>query len=80
MDWSGVDYLLIIVMFLSFWCHLFIAEDPLVRKWCNATFLKICSNEEKKNVLGSTLNIVMKYNTIMYSEVESNELHLLALL
>ncbi len=23
------------------------AEDPLVSKWCNTTFLQICSNEEK---------------------------------
>ncbi len=44
MEWSGVDYLWIIVMFLSavsFWRHPFTAEDPLVRKWCNATFLQI---------------------------------------
>ncbi len=26
---------------LSFWRHPFTAEDPLVRKWCNATFLQI---------------------------------------
>ncbi len=25
---------------LSFWRHPFTAEDPLVRKWCNATFLQ----------------------------------------
>ncbi len=31
---------------LSFWRHPFTAEDPLVRKWCNATFLQICSHEE----------------------------------
>ncbi len=28
---------------LSFWRHPFTAEDPLVSKWCNATFLQICS-------------------------------------
>ncbi len=44
MDWSCVDYLWIIVMFyklfgLSFWRHPFTAEDPLVSKWYNATFL-----------------------------------------
>ncbi len=26
---------------LSFWRHPFTAEDPLVSKWCNATFLQI---------------------------------------
>ncbi len=31
---------------LSFWRHPFTAEDPLVSKWRNATFLIICSNEE----------------------------------
>ncbi len=41
MDWSGVDYLWVIVMFyqlfgLSFWRHPFTAEDPLVSKWCSA--------------------------------------------
>ncbi len=40
------DYLWIIVMFyklfgLSFWRHPFTAEDPLVSKWWNATFLQI---------------------------------------
>ncbi len=25
-------------------------EDPLVSKWCNATFLKICSYEENKRI------------------------------
>ncbi len=31
---------------LSFWRHPFTAEDPLVSKWRNTKFLKICSNEE----------------------------------
>ncbi len=31
---------------LSFWRHPFTAEDPLVSKWCNATFLQISSDEE----------------------------------
>ncbi len=30
----------------SFWRHPFTADNPLVRKWCNATFLQICSDEE----------------------------------
>ncbi len=30
----------------SFYWHPFTAEDPLVSKWCNATFLQIRSNEE----------------------------------
>ncbi len=34
---------------LSFWRHPFTAEDPLLSKWCNATFLQIYSNEEKKS-------------------------------
>ncbi len=35
---------------LSFWWHPFTAEDPLVSKWCNATFLKIFSDEETNSV------------------------------
>ncbi len=31
---------------LSFWRHPFTAEDSLVSKWCNATFLQIFSHEE----------------------------------
>ncbi len=31
---------------LSFWRHPFTAEDPLVSKWCNATFLKIWTHKE----------------------------------
>ncbi len=52
MDWSGMDYLWIIVMFLSaVWALnltapvLFI-EDLLVSKQCNATFLQINYDEE----------------------------------
>ncbi len=31
---------------LSFWRHPFTAEDPLVSKSCNDTFLQICSHKE----------------------------------
>ncbi len=31
---------------LSFWRHPFTADDQLVFKWCIATFLQICSDEE----------------------------------
>ncbi len=31
---------------LSFWRHPFTAEDPLLSKWCDDTFLQICSDEE----------------------------------
>ncbi len=40
MDWSRVDY-------FGLWRHPFTSEDPMVSKWCNANFLKVCSNEEK---------------------------------
>ncbi len=30
----------------SFWRHPFAAEDTLLRAWCNATFLQVCSDEE----------------------------------
>ncbi len=31
---------------VSFWRHPFTAEDPLVKKWCNAKFLQTWSYEE----------------------------------
>ncbi len=37
MDWTCFYQL----FGLSFWRHPFTAEDPLVSKWCNATFLQI---------------------------------------
>ncbi len=30
----------------SFWRHPFTADYPSVSKWCNATFLQICSDKE----------------------------------
>ncbi len=52
MDWSE-DYLWIVIMFLSaIWTLILTAritaEDPLVSKRCDAKFLQICSDEEKK--------------------------------
>ncbi len=48
MDWSGVDDCDVFISCLnSFWRHPFTAEDPLMSKWWNATFLQICSDEEK---------------------------------
>ncbi len=50
MDWScGLLWCFDQLFGLSFVWHLFIAEDPLMTKWCNATFLQICS--ENKNIL-----------------------------
>ncbi len=49
MDWSGVDYLWIIVMFLaairthSDGTH---SQHPLMSKWCNVKFLQIYTDEE----------------------------------
>ncbi len=38
---SAVDYCFYQLFGLSFWRHPFTAEDPLLRHWCNATFLQI---------------------------------------
>ncbi len=44
-----VDYCNVFISCLdSFWRHPFTAEDPLVSKWWNATFLQIYSDEENK--------------------------------
>ncbi len=34
---------------LSFWRHPFTAEDSLLSKWCNATFLQIFSDEKSNS-------------------------------
>ncbi len=47
---------------LSFWRHPFTAEDPLVRKWCNAKFLQICSDKENKLILDDLTAGVPKLN------------------
>ncbi len=40
------DYCLHQLFALSFWRHPFTTEHPLLSKWCNATFLRICSYEK----------------------------------
>ncbi len=44
MDWSGLDYLWSFyhLFDLSFLQNPFTAEDPLIRKWCEAKFIQIC--------------------------------------
>ncbi len=48
--WTGVVWIVCGLLWcfyqLSFWRYPFTAEDPLIRKSCNAEFLQICSNEE----------------------------------
>ncbi len=74
MDWGGMDYLWIILFWcfcqlfgLSFWRHPFTAEDPLVSKWCNATFLQICSDVSYKD-MAEIVRVVQLY-TILNSLV-----------
>ncbi len=42
LEWSRLLWCFYQLFGLSFWRHPFTAEDPLVSKWCNATFLQIC--------------------------------------
>ncbi len=42
-NWWTVDYCDVFIR-LSFWRHPFTAEHPLLRHWCNATFLQIWWN------------------------------------
>ncbi len=44
---TGVEWIIVVFIRLSFWRHPFTAEDPLVSKWGNATFLQIFSDEDK---------------------------------
>ncbi len=61
LEWCGVDYLWIIVMFLSaVWTLILMAPIhciPLVSKWCNAKLIQICSDEEIKNYILDGLRV-----------------------
>ncbi len=46
LEWCGLLWCFYQLFGLSFWRHPFTAEDSLVKTWCNAKFLQICSNEE----------------------------------
>ncbi len=46
MEWCVLVWCFDQLFGLSFWRHPFTAEDQLVSKWCKATFLQICSEEE----------------------------------
>ncbi len=41
LEWCGLLWCFYQLFGLSFWRHPFTAEDPLLSKWCNATFLQI---------------------------------------
>ncbi len=41
LEWCGLLWCFYQLFGLSFWRHPFTAEDPLLRQWCNATFLQI---------------------------------------
>ncbi len=47
LEWRGLLWCFNQLFGLSFWRHPFTTEYPLVSKWSNATFLQICSDEEK---------------------------------
>ncbi len=51
LEWCGLFWCLYQLFELSFWRHPFTAEDPLLSKRCNATFLQICSNEQTNYIL-----------------------------
>ncbi len=46
--WTGIVWITCVLLwcFYQLFWHPFTAEDPLMSKWWNATFLQICSHEE----------------------------------
>ncbi len=50
LEWCGLLWCFYQLFGLSFWRHPFTAEDSLVSKWCNATFIQICSDGEKTHL------------------------------
>ncbi len=73
MDWSGVDYCDVFnqLFGLSFWRHPFTAEHPLVSKWCNATFLQICSHKETNSYTSWMAWVHLIFGWTIYLKVMS---------
>ncbi len=46
LEWCGLLWCFYQLFGLSFWRHPFTADDPLVNKWFNDTFLQICSDKD----------------------------------
>ncbi len=63
----GLLWCFYLLLELSFWRHPFTAEAPLVSKWCNATFLQICSDEEIKSLDGLKVSKFASYFWVNYS-------------
>ncbi len=51
LEWCGLLWCFYQLFVLSSWRHPFTAEDPLLSKWCNATFLQICFDEETNKLI-----------------------------
>ncbi len=66
---DGLEWCALLVMFLSAVLTLiltapFTAEHPLVSKWCNATFLQICSDEETNSSTFSAVGVNYSLSTL----------------
>ncbi len=70
LEWCGLLWCFISCLDSFFWRHPFTAEDPLVSKWCNATFLQICYDEKanfssKLSFLGK---LFLQWSVLKYGE------------
>ncbi len=73
--WCGLLWCFYQLFGLSFWRHPFTAEDPLVCRWCNATFLHICPHVETISspyglrVRASSANVRFLHHSLIQSYV-----------
>ncbi len=75
--WTGVVWITCVFLWcflsdvwLSFWWHPFTAEDPLVSKCCNATFLQMCYDEETNSYIldGLRVSKIWLLNVYLFSQ------------
>ncbi len=75
--WTGVDYLWCFnqLFGLSFWRHPFTAEHSMLRQWCNASFLQICSHNLLNTLdFASQENVRLALNKFIYICTEQDKI------
>ncbi len=76
LEWCGLLWCFYQLFGLSFWRHPFTAEDPLVSKWWNATFLQIWWRNKLIYILDSTISPIFGWTIL--SRIWSHALAVIA--
>ncbi len=76
MDWSGL-WCFYQLFGLSFWRHPFTAEEPLVSKWWNATFLQIYSIKKQTSLNLGWYGVHFKQIQMSFNRIVQKKKYLL---